>query len=325
VRVLLTHSPEFRRQYYGERSLAGLRAVAEVKLHQGADPLDAKGLVEAANGVDIIVSDRMTEGQGEIFPQLPNLRAFVRCAVDIRNVDVAAASEAGVLVTRASPGFVPAVAELALGFMVDFSRGISRATADYHAGRKPEVVMGRQLAGSHIGIIGYGSIGRYLAPLAKALGMQVMVADPFATPDDPDIRHLPLDDLLARADFVVCLAIANEATENPIGEAALARMQRHAFFINLSRGNLVDEAALAEALRKDRVAGAAMDVGRAPDQMPSPALAGLPNVIATPHIGGLTPQAIEHQAMETVRQVAVIIKGEAPLGAVNADHWTRRP
>jgi D-3-phosphoglycerate dehydrogenase len=325
VRVLLTHSPEFRRQYYGERSLAGLRAVAEVKLHQGADPLDAKGLVEAANGVDIIVSDRMTEGQGEIFPELPNLRAFVRCAVDIRNVDVAAASEAGVLVTRASPGFVPAVAELALGFMVDFSRGISRATADYHAGRKPEVVMGRQLAGSHIGIIGYGSIGRYLAPLAKALGMQVMVADPFATPDDPDIRHLPLDDLLARADFVVCLAIANEATENLIGEAALARMQRHAFFINLSRGNLVDEAALAEALRKDRVAGAAMDVGRAPDQMPSPALAGLPNVIATPHIGGLTPQAIEHQAMETVRQVAVIIKGEAPLGAVNADHWTRRP
>jgi D-3-phosphoglycerate dehydrogenase len=325
VRVLLTHSPEFRRQYYGERSLAGLRAVAEVKLHQGADPLDAKGLVEAANGVDIIVSDRMTEGQGEIFPQLPNLRAFVRCAVDIRNVDVAAASEAGVLVTRASPGFVPAVAELALGFMVDFSRGISRATADYHAGRKPEVVMGRQLAGSHIGIIGYGSIGRYLAPLAKALGMQVMVADPFATPDDPDIRHLPLDDLLARADFVVCLAIANEATENLIGEAALARMQRHAFFINLSRGNLVDEAALAEALRKDRVAGAAMDVGRAPDQMPSPALAGLPNVIATPHIGGLTPQAIEHQAMETVRQVAVIIKGEAPLGAVNAEHWTRQP
>ena len=68
-----------------------------------------------------------------------------------------------------------------------------------------------------------------------------------------------------------------------------------------------------------------MDVGRAPDQMPSAALAQLPNVIATPHIGGLTPQAIEHQALETVRQVAVIIKGEAPVGAVNADHWTRQP
>ena len=322
--MLLTHPPEFRRQYYGERSLNGLRAVAEVKLHQGAEPLDAKGLVEAAADVDIIVADRMTEGRGEIFAQLPNLRAFVRCAVDIRNIDVAAASEAGVLVTRASPGFVPAVAELAIGFMVDFSRGISRATADYHAGCKPEVVMGRQLAGSCIGIIGYGSIGRYLAPLAKALGMQVLVADPFVTPDEPDIKHVPLDDLLSRADYVVCLAIANDATENLIGEAALAKMQRHAVFINLSRGNLVDEAALATAIRENRIAGAAMDVGRAPDQMPSPELAVLPNVIATPHIGGLTPQAIEHQAMETVRQVAVIIKGGAPIGAVNAERWTRR-
>jgi D-3-phosphoglycerate dehydrogenase / 2-oxoglutarate reductase len=324
VKVLLTHPPEFRRQYYGERSLNGLRAVVEVKLHDGSEPLDARGLVNAARDVDIIVADRMTEGRGEIFPELPNLRAFVRCAVDIRNIDVAAASEAGVLVTRASSGFVAAVAELALGFMVDLSRGISRATADYHAGGKPEVVMGRQLAGSSIGIIGYGSIGRYLAPLAKAVGMQVMVADPFVTPEDGDIKHLPLDDLLGGADYVVCLAIANEATENLIGEAALARMQTHAVFINLSRGNLVDEAALAAALREGRIAGAAIDVGRAPDQMPSPALARLPNVIATPHIGGLTPQAIEHQAMETVRQVGAIITGEAPIGAVNAEHWTRR-
>jgi len=122
----------------------------------------------------------------------------------------------------------------------------------------------------------------------------------------------------------VCLAIANEQTENLIGEQALARMQKHAVLINLSRGNLVDETALAAALRENLIAGAAMDVGRTPDQMPSMGLAKLPNVIATPHIGGLTPQAIEHQAMETVRQVALIIKGEAPIGAVNAEHWTRR-
>jgi D-3-phosphoglycerate dehydrogenase / 2-oxoglutarate reductase len=325
VKVLLTPTPEFRRQYYGERALKGLQAVAEVKLHDGAEALDAAGLVAAASDVDIIVADRVTEGRGEIFPRLPKLRALVRCAVDIRNIDVAAASRAGVLVTRASPGFVPAVAELALGFMVDLSRGLSRATADYHAGRAPEVVMGRQLSGSRIGIVGYGSIGRYLAPLAKALGMAVLVADPFAIPNDPAIAHVPLDDLLSRADYVVCLAIANERTENLIDAAALAKMQKHAFFINLSRGNLVDEAALAASLRENRIAGAAMDVGRASDQMPSAALANLPNVIATPHIGGLTPQAIEHQALETVRQVAAIIKGEAPAGAVNSEHWTRRP
>jgi D-3-phosphoglycerate dehydrogenase len=324
MKVLLTHTPQARAQYYGERSLNGLQAVAEVKLHQADAALDAIGLIAAADDVDIIVADRLTAGPSEIFPRLPKLRALVRCAVDIRNIDVDAASAAGVLVTQAGPGFTQSVAELALGFMVDLSRGVSRASADYHAGRKPAIVMGRQLAGSRLGIIGYGSIGRYLAGIAKVLGMEVLVADPFATVDDAAIRHLPLDDLLDKADFVVCLAIANEKTENLIGRAALARMQPHAFFINLSRGNLVDEVALMAALREKRIAGAAMDVGRALDQMPTPEVAKLPNVIATPHIGGLTPPAIESQSLETVRQVEKIVAGEVPVGAVNAANWTRR-
>jgi D-3-phosphoglycerate dehydrogenase / 2-oxoglutarate reductase len=151
LKVLLAHTPEMRRNYYGERSLKSLQALAEVILHQGEEPLDAAGLVRAAGDADIIVADRMTEGRGEIFPQLPKLRALVRCAVDIRNVNVEAASQAGVLVTRAGPGFIQAVAELALGFMVDLSRGVSRTTADYKAARKPDVRMGRQLAGSRIG------------------------------------------------------------------------------------------------------------------------------------------------------------------------------
>ena len=323
MKVLLTHTPQMRRQYYGERSLNGLRALAQIVLHEGDDALDASGLIEAARDVDIIVADRLTEGRGEIFPYLPKLRAFVRCAVDIRNIDVEAASAAGVLVTRAGPGFVQSVAELALGFLVDLSRGISRATADYHAGRMPEVLMGRQLAGSSIGIIGFGSIGRYLAPLVRSLGMTVLVADPFVTIADADIQHVSLEDLLERSDYVVCLAVANENTENLIGQAALARMRPHAFFINLSRGNLVDEAALTAALRENRIAGAAIDVGRARDQMPTPELAQLRNVIATPHIGGLTAPAIESQSLETVRQVQAIINGGVPPGAVNADHWTR--
>jgi len=325
MKVLLTHTPQSRAQYYGERSLKGLQAIAQVKLHESDDALDAAGVIAAAGDVEIIVADRLTAGPGEIFPALPKLRAFVRCAVDIRNIDVDAASAAGVLVTRAGPGFVQSVAELALGFMVDLSRGVSRAAADYHSERKPEIVMGRQLAGSRLGIIGYGSIGRYLAQIARVLGMEVLIADPFATISEQGLRHVPLDELLARSDFVVCLAVANEQTENLIGQAALARMQKHAFFINLSRGNLVDEAALSAALRENRIAGAAMDVGRALDQMPSPDLAQLPNVIATPHIGGLTPPAIEYQSLETVRQVEKIIAGEAPDGAVNADRWTRRP
>jgi D-3-phosphoglycerate dehydrogenase len=325
MKVLLTHTPDSRRHYYGERSLNGLQALAQVKLHEAVDALDVTGLIEAARDVDIIVADRLTEGRAESFSRLPNLRAFVRCAVDIRNIDIEAASAAGVLVTRAGPGFVQAVAELAIGYMVDLSRGISRSTEDYHAGRKPEVTMGRQLAGSCLGIIGYGHIGRYLARVANTLGMQVLITDPLVTIVDTGLEQVSLDALLARSDYVVCLAIANESTENLVGQAALARMQPHAVFINLSRGNLVDEAALAAALRENRIAGAAMDVGRALDQMPTPELARLSNVIATPHIGGLTPQAIEHQALETVRQVEAIIKGEIPLGAVNAGRWTRRP
>lgn len=324
MKVLLTHTPEFRRQYYGARSLKGLQAVAPVVLNESDDALDAAALIEAARDVDIIVADRLTEGPGEIFPRLPKLRAFVRCAVDIRNIDVEAASAAGVLVTRAGPGFVPSVTELALGFLVDLSRGISRATADYHSGRMPEVVMGRQLSGSTVGIIGYGSIGRYLAPVLRSLGMTVLIADPFVTADRADGEQVSLEELLGRADYVVCLAVANEQTEKLIGAAALARMRPEAFFINLSRGNLVDEAALSVALRENRIAGAAMDVGRARDQMPTPELAELPNVIATPHIGGLTQPAIESQSSETVRQVEAIINGKIPPGAVNADHWTRR-
>jgi D-3-phosphoglycerate dehydrogenase len=324
LKVLLTHTPQFRHQYYGERSLKGLQAAAHVVLNEANDALDAAALIEAARDVDIIVADRLTEGPGEIFPRLPKLRAFVRCAVDIRNIDVEAASAAGVLVTRAGPGFVASVAELALGFLVDLSRGISRATADYHSGRMPEVAMGRQLSGSTVGIIGYGSIGRYLAPVLRSLGMTVLIADPFVTVDRTDGEHVTLEELLGKADYVVCLAVANEQTEKLIGPAALARMRPDAFFINLSRGNLIDEAALSVALRENRIAGAAMDVGRARDQMPTPELAKLENVIATPHIGGLTQPAIESQSSETVCQVEAIIKDRVPHGAVNADHWTRR-
>jgi len=103
LKVLLTHTPRARRQYYGERSLNDLQAMTQVILHEGNDALDAAGLIEAARDVDIIVADRLTEAPAEIFSWLAKLRAIVRCAVDIRNIDVDAASAAGVLVTRAGP------------------------------------------------------------------------------------------------------------------------------------------------------------------------------------------------------------------------------
>lgn len=149
--------------------------------------------------------------------------------------------------------------------------------------------------------------------------MKVLVSDPYKQVAEPGIAQVAFEDLLARADFVVCLAIANEETENLMNAAAFARMRPSAFFINLSRGNLVDEAALACALDDKRIAGAALDVGRAQDQKPSLALAARADVIATPHIAGLTPEAIEHQAFDTVNQVKELIAGRVPPGAVNID------
>ena len=323
-RVFLAHTPDMRRNYYGEDALAGLRALGPVRLHEGKQALDGPGLVAAAQGARVIVADRITAGPAEVFAGLPELVAFVRVAVDIRNIDVEAASAAGVLITRAGPGFVDSVAELVLGLMVDLSRGISRAVRDYQAGRMPVPRMGEQLSGATMGIIGYGSIGRYLAPLGVALGMTVLVADPYATVGDPAFHQTTLEALLAQSDYVVCLAVATEATENLMDAAAFARMKPGAFFVNVSRGNLVDEAALEAALRSGHIGGAALDVGRAPDQMPSPHIAALPEVVATPHIGGLTPQAIAFQALGTVGQVAAILKNEVPPGAVNAERWTRR-
>src|SRR5258706_11518981 len=117
-RILLTHTRGMFRNYYGERALAGLRAVGGVRLHGNELPLAGEALVAAAQGCEIVVSDFKTPGDALVFEKSPQLVAFLRCAVDIRTIDVAAASRAGVLVTRASPGFVAAVTALVLGLLV---------------------------------------------------------------------------------------------------------------------------------------------------------------------------------------------------------------
>jgi D-3-phosphoglycerate dehydrogenase len=321
ARILLTHSPEALANYYGGRALAALRALGEVKLHRGDEPLQGQPLIEAAQDCDLIVSYRQSPGPAQVFERLPKLVAFVRCAIDIRNIDVAAASKAGVLVTQASAGFITGVAEMVLGFMVDLSRGITRSSAEYRAGRVPKAAMGRELRGSTLGVIGYGAIGREVFRIGKALGMRVLVSDPYVK----DVEQTSFDELLRQSDYVVPLAVATAETENLLDAAAFAKMKRGAFFINVSRGNLVDERALEAALDAGHIAGCAMDVGRAPDQMPAPRLAARPDVLATPHAAGLTPPAIEHQSLETVAQAAEIVKGRAPRGAVNAEHWKRKP
>src|SRR5260221_11986906 len=179
--------------------------------------------------------------------------------------------------------------------------------------------MGSEPKGSTLGVIGYGAIGKEVVRIAKAFGMKVLINDPYQK-----VKQVPLDKLLAQSDYVVPLAVATAETENLINEKSLRAMKRGAYMINVSRGNLVDEQALEAALTSGHLAGCAIDVGRAPDQLPTPSLAARPDVIATPHTAGLTLPAIEHQSMEPVAQAAEIVKGRVPKGAVNAEHWKRK-
>jgi D-3-phosphoglycerate dehydrogenase len=210
-----------------------------------------------------------------------------------------------------------------IGAMIDLGRGITASTEAYHAGTVPAGVMGRELKGATLGILGYGQIGEYLARIAVALGMRVLVYDPYKKVGDPALTQLEMPALLRESDFVVCLVVANDSTEKLVNAEAFAAMKPGAWFVNASRGNLVDDEALVGALESGRLAGAALDVGRAPDQMPVPAIARHSKVIATPHTAGLTLPSIEHQSLETVAQVAEILQGRAPKGAVNAAQATR--
>jgi D-3-phosphoglycerate dehydrogenase len=321
--IFLTHSPQTLENYYGHRALSQLRGCADVRLNHARHVLSVDELVAAAQGCQIIVSSREAAAPAELFERLPELAAFCRVAVDIRNIDVGAASRHGVLVTRATPGFDTSVSEWVVGVMIDLSRGLSRSAADYWQGRVPQVAMGRELRGSTLGIVGYGFIGKRLAGMARALSMKVLVCDPLVSIHEDGVEQVLFEQVLVRSDYVVCLAPALPETVNLFGRGAFEIMQAHAFFINASRGELVDEQALVDALDHTIIAGAALDVGRAQDQMPSPAIAQHPKIIANPHIGGLTPQASEHQAMDTVHQVQALLAGMAPQGAVNLEQAGR--
>ncbi len=321
--VLLTHPKNRLQDYFGETALDGLRKVADVLLNESDVDLQGDALIAAAQGCEVIIAYRQTAVPASVLSALPDLKAVVRCAVDIRTIDVVAASQQGILVTQASAGFMASVSEWIVGVMIDLSRHISTARAQYQASGTAQPKMGRELRGAVLGVIGYGQIARYLCPIAQALGMRLLVTDPQADFDHTTVIQTSLPNLLSEADYVVCLAPANEATENLMNAKSFALMKHGAFFINASRGSLVDDRALLHALDSGHLGGAALDVGRAPDQMPVPELARHSQVIATPHIGGLTFPAISHQSLETVTQATQILNGKLPAGSVNGSQATR--
>ena len=172
------------------------------------------------------------------------------------------------------------------------------------------------------GIIGYGAIGSYLADLLAGLGLDVIVTDPHVV-DPGGHRTASLDDLLSTSDVVFPLVASTPETHQLIDDDALAAMKPGAILVNVSRGEIVDEAAVARALDEGHLAAFACDVGTAPDQRPDPTLAARPDVVATPHLGGLTPENADAQARSSVEQVAAMLAGDLPPRLANPEARSR--
>lgn len=322
LRTFVTHNPEDLTAYFG-RALPELRETAHVTVNPLDRDLTTPELIEHAADCDVVIAHRSTPGESRLFDDATSLLAFLRTAVDISTVDVAAASRNGVLVAHADKSFVASTAELALALMLDLARHVSESTVDYRGGREPPQRRGFQLRGKVAGLIGYGSIARYLATCLRSLGVDVLVNDPYADATSDGFEQLELLELLGRSDFVVPLAASTEETVDLVDGAALDAMKPGAMLVNVSRGELLDEAAVERALDSGHLGGLGMDVGRAADQRPSPTLAARPGVVATPHLGGLTPENADAQAMSAVEQVRAMSAGEVPPRSVNPERASR--
>lgn len=293
-------------------ALDDLRRRYQVALH----PKPAPGqLVELARTADALVLRAGVRVTREVIAAAPRLRTVIRAGVGLDNIDVEAAARAGVEVRNVPGGSSDAVAELALGLMLAVCRRIvvgdrhTRSTVWHKQG-----LMGSELRGKTLGLIGFGGIGSRIASLAQGFGMEVVVAvarpgrDRARQLAERGIRLVALGELLPAAD-VVCLSVPLTAdTRGLIGRAELALMKPDSYLVNVARGGTVDEEALLEALRSGALAGAATDV-LAREGAPTE-LAALDNVVLTPHIGALTREA---QRRIGERVVELLDEALAPL------------
>ncbi len=254
-------------------------------------------LAAAADADALIVRNR-SKVDAALLQAAPRLRAVGRLGVGLDNIDLDGCAARNIAVIPATGANARAVAEYVVGAMLMLLRGAYGSTAEVAAGAWPRNALSQGLEAHNrmLGIVGFGGIGRLTASLAQGLGMRVAGCDAALPPDHPAWREtgvtaLPLDELLAQADAITLHLPLTPGTRRLMDAGRIARMRPGAVLINTSRGGIVDEAALADALRTGHLRGAALDVF---EQEPLPAgspLAGAPNLVLTPHIAGLTQEA----------------------------------
>lgn len=252
------------------------------------------------------------------------LRVISVHGVGVDNIDLKTASERGVLVCNAPGANTNAVAELALGLMLASARHIPFADRQVKSGQWGQC-LGSELAGKVLGIVGLGRIGQSLARKAKALDMRVLAFDIFPEQDflkREGIESLSLEELLGRSDFITLNCPLTPQTENLIDEPRLRKMKKTAHLINVSRGRVVDEAALKRALEEGWIAGAATDVYSAEPPVDSPLLA-LEGLVTTMHMGAHTHEALAQMGQVAAQNVLDALEGRRPKFLVNPEAWER--
>ena len=254
-----------------------------------------------------------------------NLRVIARAGVGVDNIDLDAATRAGILVVNSPTGNIVAAAEHAIAMLLAMVRHIPAANAALKDGRwERSRYLGVEARHKTLGIVGLGKVGAEVARRAKGLEMRVIATDPFASPDlarSLGVELLSMEELLPQSDFITIHTSLNTSTKGLIGERELALMKPQARIVNCARGGIVDEAALLTALKEDRLAGAALDVFSSEPPANDPVLLELvqhPRVVVTPHLGASTEEAQVMVALDVAEQVVSVLNGGLARGAVNA-------
>lgn len=297
----------------------------EVLLKTTPMPLDEQWLIEQTRDIDALVVAMEPVG-ARVLAAAPRLKVIARPGVGYDSIDLAAATQNGVIVTVAAGTNEQSVADFTIALLLQATRGITAAAHSVEQGGW-ERITGSEAWGKTLAIVGLGRIGKAVARRARGFDMRVLAVS--RAPDlgfaaAHGIEHVALDTALREADFITLHAPLTAATENLIDAAALARMKRGAYLINTSRGGLLDEQALADAVRSGHLAGAAVDVLRVQGVgSPSP-LIGVPGIIVTPHMATFTRESIERVAMSVARSVIAALQGQRPDHTVNPDAWQNR-
>ncbi len=278
-------------------------------------------LLEVIGGYDALVVRSQTQVDADVIAAGKRLKVIARAGVGVDNVDLDAATRSGIVVCNAPQSNIISAAEHTVAMLLAVARNIPQAHGALTEGRwERSRWTGTEVYGKTLGILGLGRIGSLVAKRCQALGMDVIAYDPFLAPERAarmEVELLPnVEAVLQRADFVTVHLPKTQETANLIDAQRIALMPAHARIVNVARGGIIDEAALAEALREGRIAGAALDVFASEPLKDSP-LVGLPNAVLTPHLGASTSEAQDKAGTQVAEYVNLALAGEFVPSALN--------